>query len=494
MKSIRSEKTKNRNERAYNLKLVSIGSVIILLVIILAANILFDKLLGKALTFDFSSLGKYSISQTTKEVIDKIPESEPMRIVGLFERPTNFEYSIYEYIVPLIDVYDNYAGSKISVEYVDPETYPSIIKQLDPADVYDLKSDTYVISYGDKLVVVDPYDCFYWNEDALKLNQLLPTANMVEYTFTNTINQLMVEFTKKAYFVTGLQEDASINLMSILSSIQCDSAELPVSEGFKIPDDCDLLILNGINADIPERVQEEMKTYLSKGGKLFVAVNFYSNASEKYEHLNSVLATVNISIDDCIIQEADPSYVLVSTNYEAYVDIADEFKSFIDNASKLQASYARPIRQTDVLASNAVSYPVLTTSDNAKTQIVKDNALELANEGKYNVGMYATYSSGDIRPEVYVFGTTDLSSDAYISSYGYSSNNISFTISCFRNMLNVAPGEYINVPVGQLDSRKIDSTRVTATSITLLAIVFVAIVPLLFIICATIVYNRRRHL
>ena len=45
---------KKRNERAHQLKIYSIGSVLILAVIILLTNILIDVFLGKKLTYDFS--------------------------------------------------------------------------------------------------------------------------------------------------------------------------------------------------------------------------------------------------------------------------------------------------------------------------------------------------------------------------------------------------------------------------------------------------------
>ena len=51
-----SKKKQHRNERAHQLKLFAIGSVIILAVIVLLTNILLDKVLGNALTFDFSPL------------------------------------------------------------------------------------------------------------------------------------------------------------------------------------------------------------------------------------------------------------------------------------------------------------------------------------------------------------------------------------------------------------------------------------------------------
>lgn len=488
---------KIKNKRAKSLMLLSIGSVIILLVIVLAANILFEKLIGGALTYDFSATHKNSISYVTEGVIDKIPEGSRVRIVGLFDKPTNLEQTRYEYIVPLLDKYDAYGKDKLTVEYINPSTYPSIISQLDPSGVYDLSNQgsVYVIKYGDKISIVDPVDCFSYDQEAAMYGYDIPTENLSEFTFTNTINNQLSDFSKHVYFLTGLQEETSQPLKTILSSMRCECQDLPVSDSFVIPEDCDILFINGINSDIPESVETALKNYISNGGKLFVAIDyFYGNAQVKYERLNSVLSTVNITIDNSQIFDEAPDYKLNSLTNESYVDITDDFKSFADK-DKLHSAYARPVREGDTPASYIKTLPILTTSDNAKAQVITDSGnSELVNEGKYNVGMYATYINTDTYPEVYVFGTTNLTSDSYIASYGISDTNIEFFRSCIRNMLKLTPEETINIGASGLDSHAIRTESVTSTNVTVMALVFIAFIPLSLIIVATVVYNRRKHL
>ena len=61
----------------------------------------------------------------------------------------------------------------------------------------------------------------------------------------------------------------------------------PVSDNFTVPEDCDLLILNGPNNDISEKMYVSITDYLDNGGKMFVAVNYsLQNVSEKYDKLN----------------------------------------------------------------------------------------------------------------------------------------------------------------------------------------------------------------
>ena len=74
-------KKQHRNERAHQLKVYAIGSVLILLAIVLFANILIDKLLGNALTFDFSVQRSNVISETSVKFLESLPQDTKIRIV-----------------------------------------------------------------------------------------------------------------------------------------------------------------------------------------------------------------------------------------------------------------------------------------------------------------------------------------------------------------------------------------------------------------------------
>ena len=113
-----SNKKQHGNERARQLKIYAVGSVLILLAIVLLANILIDKLFGNALTFDFSVRHSNEISDTSVKFLESLPDDTKIRIVGLFERPQSFYETTYQYIVPVLDDYVKKSGGKVSVEYV----------------------------------------------------------------------------------------------------------------------------------------------------------------------------------------------------------------------------------------------------------------------------------------------------------------------------------------------------------------------------------------
>ncbi len=495
MSKKKSSNAEPKDKRQVSLKMYSIGTVLILLVIVIVANILVENLLGQYMSFDFSVAGQNSISETTVDFLDSLPDDVNVRIVGLMDKPENYNNSPMRYIVPLLDDYVKHGKGKISVEYVNPQTYPSILRELDANNVYDLKNDQYAICYQGKILVVEPYDCFTYDQTYAAQGYMVPTANAVEYTFTNAIANLTSGFSAKAYFVTGLQTDDSVQLKHILSSLGIDSEDIPVSDSFEIPDDCDVLFLNNPQTDISDRVMSVMKNYIEKGGDFIVAVNFYNNVTETYPHLNSVLNEMNLNIDSFVIRENDPSYALDQTGFASLVTSASNYTQFA-NTSQFRASYARPVRAYDNPRSYIKTDAVLTTSDKATAVQIdaNNNIRQFENASVYNICMYATYEGMIDAPCCYVFGSSDFTSDSYISSYGYNDANVQFIRSCIKDVSGLNEYNSLIISTKPLDDYSIDTTKVTSSNVSVMTIVFMVVIPLALVIAATIIYSKRKNL
>ena len=489
-----ANKSSGDNRQKY-LKLYSVGTVLILLVIVFASNILFENILGKHLTFDLSLSNQNSLTKESSDFIASLPADANFRIVGLMDKPTSLNNSPMRYIVPLLDDYASKSNGRISVEYVNPETYPSILRELDPQNIYDLSSDKFAVCYQGRIITVEPYDCFTYDSSYSQQGYMVPTANAVEYTFTNAIANLASGITAKAYFVTGLQTDESVQLKHVLSSLGMEAEDLPVSNGFAIPDDCDLLILNNPQTDIPEPVEIALGEYIDNGGDFIVALSFYNNVTESYSRLNNVLNKMNLNVDSYVLRENDPHYALDTTGFASLIHSTDGYKEFASTDS-FRASYARPVRAYDNPFSYITTEPVMTTSSTATAVIVDpDNGIsEFENENTYNVVMYSTYTGMTNPPQCFVFGTSDFTSDSYLSSYGYNDANVQFIRNCIKKVTGL--NEYNNVFVytKPLDDYSIDSAKVTSTNVSVMTVVFMVVIPLALVIVAVIIYNKRKNL
>ena len=495
-----SKQNKKTDNRADKLKLYSIGSVVILIGIIVFMNILFDGIFGKALTFDFSDYGQNSISQPTQDFIDSLPADAHIRVVGLFNRPDNVSGTPYQYIIPLLDDYVKKSDGKITVEYCDLTENPMIISQLDPSNSYDLASnaENFVVEYNGRIKIITPIDCYSFDEYRYySTGAYYITSNNTEYVFTNTMNVLISNYMCKAYIVTGLKEDSSENITNILNSMSIDVEELPSSDSFTIPDDCSLLILNGPNADISEKMYIAMSDYLNNGGKMFVAVDFnIRNVTEKYTRLNLLLNQMNINADLAMINENDPGYQRSGYSIDHTVTAEDNFANYA-SVRYLHATYSRSISAYNNPNSGASALPVLATSDNA-TLVEFDNngnALDSLTDttNKYYVGMYACGQGAD-PAKLFVFGTTNLSSDEYIASYGMSDINVEFFRSCIRELTSSTSTVAINVATKNVDNFSLNSTKTSTSASTLIMAIFMIIIPVMLVGAAVIVYTKRKNL
>ena len=495
-------KKKPRNERAHQLKIYSIGSVLILLAIVLLLNVLVDKLFGKTLTFDFSVERSNTISSETENFLKGLPADAKIRIVGLFERPDSLlekETQKYLYIIPLLDDYVKKSGGKVTVEYVDIQKKPGIIAELDPNSSYDLskRKGSFVVSYNGRIDVIDPLDCYTIDTEYLEAyDQYMANGNNAEYTFTNSMMSLANGFSNKAYLITGLKESTSVLLTKILNSVGVETAELPVTAGFKIPDDCDLIILNGPDTDITESMYVELHSYISKGGRMIAAVEYSAeNANESFPNLNRLLNEYNINVEQCMVAENDPNYQLNKQINDSLADIGPAFSDMV-TSKQFHITLARPLGTSSTPSAEAVATPVLTTSSSATKGIAGENNQAMPygeDTGVFNVGMYAitnTEKSG----QILVFGTLNFTADVYYSEFTVTDKNADLLKSFVRTMLPKTAAYNVNIPVKKIEDYALNEKYATTSMSTTMMVVFMMVLPIILSTAAVIVYSKRKNL
>ncbi len=488
-----SKNSKKTDSRFKSLKTFSTVSCIIVIAIAIIFNVLLDQVLTPFLTFDLSATKQNSITPEFEEFIDGLPSETRVRIVGLFEKPDDVSGSAMQYVIPMLDNLVTESDGKITIEYVNLEKNPAIVTELDPEGLIDFEANTFVLNCNGKNTVITPGMCFIIDQYYMnQYNQVKVIENMAQVTFANAIANLTNPNHAKAYFLTGLNEDSHDYVDVILSSLCVDSLNLPVSDSFTVPDDCEILFILGINQDITEKVAFELKEYLQHGGKMFVALSYTpDNANVDFKNLNDVLHDMNINIDPYVICENDTSYILDGRGLESYLDITSEYSSFLSDNNRIRASYMRPVREYD----NPYTYinvaPVLQTSQYCV--VGTDSEQISANFAQLNVGMYATYTGMENPPEVYVFGTNDLADDLWLSQNGgVTDTNARFTKEVIKSLLKV--DSTVSISSQPIANYSLNSEKVTANSIVVITFLLIVIIPLAFIIVAAFVYNKRKNL
>lgn len=490
---------KKNDNRSDKIKFYSIGAVVILIGILLLTNVLFEKILGKALTFDFSDNLSNSLSQDSIDYLDSLPADTKIQIVGLFEKPENVSGTPYQYIIPLLDDYVRNSKGKVTVDYVNAQTNPQIISQLDPSNSYDLQNnlDSFVIKYNDKIKVVSPYDCYSYDAEYLAQGYYYVIGNNTEYSFTNSMYILTQGYSCKAYVVTGLSDNGNEYIKKILEGMAIEYNELAVAENFVIPEDCDLLILNGPNTDISEKMLTAMSAYVANNGKLLVSVNYnLKNTGERFDRLNKVLNQLNINIDPALISESDPWSQLGGLTTDTSVLPTGVFVDYVGSTA-LHSTFARSVRISDNTNDGVEVLPVLVTSENANTVQLDEYGNDIANSyvsGKqFNVCMYAEGMGSD-PAKAFVFGTTNFTSDEYISAYSMNDTNVAFTKACIRALTSTKNVSVLDISTKNVDNFSLNPEKASASAATAILAVFMILIPVLLVAAAVIVYTKRKNL
>lgn len=484
----KDKKKRNVDKRARSLRLFSIGSVIVIIAILLVVNLFFDSALGDKLSWDLSSTKSNSIGDVSKGIVSKLDKN--IEIIGLFELTSDNETK-YKDFVPVLADYAAKSNGHITVRYVDPVKYPSIITEIDPNKVINPTAGYFVVKCGDKAKVINPSDCFTYDQQAYyQYGTYVATSNNIEYNFTGAISNVTSDTVTKAYFTTNHKEAAHVQLNTLLSNNGIEVADISTLEVTSVPSDCSLLIIDDPTQDISTSDAAAFTDYLAKGGKMIVITGF-EGAGLTFPNLNEVLHTMNLNITNSRVSENDMKYRLQATSgYMAYADVASGTFSSTAYSQAIVLADVRAVSLFDNPKSYIATEPVITSSSSA---VLEDNGntAKTGAAGKQNIAMYSKNSGGTKASEAVVIGTTYLTSDDYIAQYSLNDQNVKF----FSTIVNKLVG---NTNTVQVDVKTIPNYTLTSAPAAnmqgIWSVVLIALIPLTFIVIGIVVYKKRKNM
>ena len=489
-KEIYKDKKKRKvDKRARSLRLFSVGSVIVIVAILLVLNLLFGSMFGTKLSWDLSEQKANSIGDVSKGILSKL--NKDVEIVGLFEKNSSNEAQYSDFLNILAD-YQKESNGKITVRYVDPVKYPSIMTELDPNKTLNPTAGSFVVKCGDKIREINPSDCVQYDEQAYyTTGSVVKLSNSVENIFTGAISAVTSDATQKVYFTSGHQEAAHQYITRLLSNNSYDVADLSLLSVTSIPDDCSLIIIDNPQVDISTDEAKLLTDYLGKGGNLIVIAD-YEDASIDYTNLNGVLHTMNLNLSGDRINENNMDYRTQATYgfMNCYADIPTGTLVASAESKTLLTGYCRSITEFDNPKSYIKTEPLIQTSSTAVLALNGDEN-NIGTSGTQNIAMYSKNDGGKITSEAVVVGTIYLTSDDFIAAYTMNNRNVTF----FNEIVNKLIGTTNTVQVPVMEYPSYTLTRAPAASMQgIWSVVLVALIPLVFITIAIVVYRKRKHL
>ena len=465
--------------------------MVIVIAVVIVLNLVVEKM---DITVDLSSNMMYSLSEDTKKVAADLQDdvviyylcqdgSETIQI-GAGYKVINLENIVRQYEeLP-----------HITVEKRDPVLYPNFAKEYTEDKISN--NDVLVVNQNtDKSVHVAFADMFNMELDYTTYQEV-PTEIDMEGKITSAIQQVTSESTRKIYITSGHGEQALSNsIADILEKSNIATEELETLSAEKIPEDCDILLINGPQYDFSEDEYTKISEYLSDGGKamFFTSVMVSKKDMKQYCKLLSdygvnVAEGVVIDTEQCM--SSDMPIVLEPTveSHDVTAD-AESLPVYIDTVAGMTS-------QSEVRSTLSIE-PLLTTSDSAfsrtDTKATDSNKIDSDINGPFSAAMavtdeYAEKTQGEGHAtKLLVFGSPNFTLDSLISSNQFGNRSM-----IIDGITWLTGGEEVSTLAIPARSMQEQSVLIEDGDVIFWTVALVVILPLILLGVGFVIWYRRR--
>ncbi len=318
----------------------SIALTAIVIAILVVVNILVSVLPTTLTKYDISSTNLYSITSSTKVVVNALEKDVTIYWVVQSGKED-------EVIENLLGKYEG-LSSHISVVKKNPDVYPTFTSQYTSADV---PNNSLIVECGSKNRYISYDDIYLTDVDYTTYSYVYSFDG--EGAITSAIDYVVADELPKVYMLEGHGEESlssEFETQIDKENIELDTISLLNTD---IPSDASALLIYAPQSDISEEEATILKDYIEDGGKLLAIAGPTENGT--LTNLYSILEDYGVETADGIVVESDRNYYafqqpyillpeisssditdpLLEENYYAIVPIAQGLKVSGDSVTTL---------------------------------------------------------------------------------------------------------------------------------------------------------------
>lgn len=473
-----SFKTTHSRNGAYSISMI--GVVIAIIVVL---NLIVGKLPEKYRKLDVSDNKIYEITDTSRSLLKKLDKKVELKVLA---DEKDVDKRIHTFIGKYAALSKN-----VSVEWVDPVLHPSVLSENDA------QSDTILVSCKDtnKSTQIAFSDIIQYD-----MSSYYTTGTAQESAFdgegqlTSAINYVTNDVDKKVYRTAGHGE-ASLGsgLTEMMEKSNLSTEELNLVMSPSVPEDCDLLILNGPEKDISEEEKDALSAYLSKGGNVML---FLGASEEKLPNLEALMKEYGLALEEGYIADMSRCY---QNNYY-----------YIFPQLSVTGDLAKGLSSEMVMAINSKG---MTETDPARDSITVDAFMKTSSDGyavtetaqkqgTYIIGATATETisgSGDADSEDADSEDTDSAgAEARFTVFGTNSimdSSITQTFPTLDNMtlvMNAMTGGLSDVQNVSIEAKSLGVSYNTVKHADAFSLLVIFGIPLAVVGAGMYVWMKRR--
>ncbi len=453
--------------------------MVLVIVIVVVLNLVVAKL---DITFDLSSDKIYSITDETRNLAKGIKDE-----IKLYYMCQEGKQSTQ--IEKVVKQYDGLGNIKVISK--DPIVYPSFAKQYTDDSIQDndiivvdeTKNTNKIVTASDMLIQDVDYTTY----------QTTTTLD-AEGQITAALQSVTSEDKTKIVTVSGHGEDGlGSGVQDIFTKSNMETKEIKTASE-DIPEDCDILWVNGPKYDITEEEYKKLSTYLQEGGKAILCTNIQGSKMKWY---NKLLSDYGTKVQEGYV--IDPKLMYSSqipTSVVPSILSSDITQDIFNGSATVVVPQTNGFTTEEDVRSTLTVTPMLATSDEAyaKTNLnaksYKKEEGDVAGPFYLATMMEDTYTEkteGEGRAtRIVAYATQTFTDDSLVSSNQYGNRSM------LLKSLEYLSGE--NASTLAIPTRSLDQQHVSLNKqmIVFYTVLLVVIVPLAFVVIGFVIWFRRR--
>lgn len=273
-----------------------------------------------SLRLDLTQGQQYSLSKTSKNLLKNLDDIVNIKVYFSNELP-NYLLATRQEVEDLLKEYQNYAGSKLKITYIDPASSPDLEKEVQAIRIPKLQFN---VLENDKYQVTNGYlGIAVMYGDKSEVLPVVQNSKNFEYDLTSAIKKVSTKEQLQAAFTTGHGEKTLNDLTSALQQ-QYQLQTVDLSSGALIPDSIKTLIIAGPTQPFDDRSLFVIDQFVMNGGGLLVLsdkINVDNNlrAQPVNNNLDNLLLSYGLKVNNDLVEDLSNEMANFSQGYVQFI-------------------------------------------------------------------------------------------------------------------------------------------------------------------------------
>ncbi len=298
-----------RNRQSLSTRTARVGGYsfvlsLVVLAILIAVNVLVEKLPASWTQFDISAERLYYLTSDTKVVATNLQQDVTIYWIAQAGQED-------EVIGRLLEQYEE-LSDHITVAKRDPDVYPTFAQQYTDETV---TNNSLVVESGDKSRYIAYDDIYQADTDDYYSKGTIAYEFDGEGQITSAIDYVVTTDVPQIYLLSGHGEAALPDAFADeLTRSNYDTVEdFSLLNVDAVPEDCDVLLINAPTSDLSQEESTMLKEYVQGGGKLMVFSG--PQPDTDLPNLNSVLESYGVTVADGVVVDPNRDYYAFTAPY-----------------------------------------------------------------------------------------------------------------------------------------------------------------------------------